>query len=82
MALLPLWIRLLIGVFAGGLFLAYYQERVAAGDSVVTAAGKTVVASPVALYKFIAALLTKATAATTSATTSTIGTAASSATKK
>jgi hypothetical protein len=59
--MLPIWIRLIIGVFASGLFLAYYQERITAGDAVITALGKTVIASPAALYKFIAALLTKAT---------------------
>ena len=73
--MLPIWVRLIIGVFASGLFLAYYQERIAAGDAVTTAVAKTVIASPAALYKFVTALLTKATA-TTSTTTTGTGTSA------
>jgi hypothetical protein len=69
--MLPIWVRLAIGVFAGGLFLAYYQERITAGDSVATAISKTVIASPAALYKFVVALLTKATTTTTTTGTGT-----------
>ena len=64
-AVLPLWIRIAVPVFAAGLFLAYYQERRDAGDATLIAAGKTVIASPMALYKYVVWLFAKTATATT-----------------
>jgi len=57
--LLPLWLRLLFAVFAAGLFLSIYQERRTAGDAALVAVGKTLVDSPIAIFKFIVSLFAR-----------------------